>query len=190
MRAPFVLCVAVAILFPLAKPLPGGVREVILVKEGPRISRFEYVSGQLISENSWLKDGTYETSPVGPMEQKASFYGGGDPFTGSKTSSGEVLNDRLYTAAHRTLPIGTIVRVTNRSNGRWVVVRINDRGPFFRGRVIDLSLAAATAIDLDRAGLAPVTVEILRFPPSVTSDPGRTPPGGTSPRTAPSPRPK
>jgi rare lipoprotein A len=82
----------------------------------------------------------------------ASFYG-----NGSETASGERFNADELTAAHRTLPFGTRVRVTNHSNGRSVVVRINDRGPFVTGRIIDVTPAAAHALGM--SGLAPVTVE-------------------------------
>ncbi|MDB9525247.1 septal ring lytic transglycosylase RlpA family protein [Oscillatoria sp. CS-180] len=90
---------------------------------------------------------------------QASWYGPG--FHGRHTASGEVFNQNAMTAAHRTLPFGTRVRVTNLSNNRQVVVRINDRGPFSRGRVIDLSAAAAREIGLQRAGVGPVRVEVL-----------------------------
>jgi rare lipoprotein A len=90
---------------------------------------------------------------------QASWYGPG--FHGRHTASGEVFNQNALTAAHRTLPFGTQVRVTNVHNGRQVVVRINDRGPFSRGRVIDLSAAAAQAIGLRGAGVGPVQVEVL-----------------------------
>jgi rare lipoprotein A len=82
----------------------------------------------------------------------ASFYE-----NGSATASGERFNADELTAAHRTLPFGTRVRVTNHSNGRSVVVRINDRGPFVHGRIIDVTPAAAHALGM--SGLAPVTVE-------------------------------
>jgi len=82
----------------------------------------------------------------------ASFYG-----NDSQTASGEKFDAHEFTAAHRTLPFGTRVRVTNHSNGRSVVVRINDRGPFVHGRIIDVTPAAAHALGL--SGLAPVTVE-------------------------------
>ena len=82
----------------------------------------------------------------------ASVYG----YDGQKTASGERASSRGMTAAHRTLPFGTRVRVTNTRNGRSVVVRINDRGPFVRGRVIDLTPAAASALGF--SGLAPVNV--------------------------------
>lgn len=79
-------------------------------------------------------------------------------YDGSKTASGQRANPRGLTAAHRTLPFGTQVKVTNKRNGKSVVVRINDRGPFIRGRVIDLTPAAASVIGF--SGLAPVTLEI------------------------------
>ena len=82
----------------------------------------------------------------------ASFYE-----NGSATASGEKFNADELTAAHRTLPFGTRVRVTNHGNGRSVVVRINDRGPFVHGRIIDVTPAAAHALGM--SGLAPVTVE-------------------------------
>jgi rare lipoprotein A len=79
---------------------------------------------------------------------------------GKRTASGERANPGGMTAAHRSLPFGTRVKVTNRKNGRSVVVRINDRGPFVGGRVIDLSTAAARAIGF--SGVAPVTLAVLR----------------------------
>jgi rare lipoprotein A len=84
----------------------------------------------------------------------ASYY-----WQGQQTASGARFNPNALTAAHRTLPFGTKVRVTNKRNGRSVIVTINDRGPFIRGRVIDLSLAAAGVIGMKGAGLAPVSVE-------------------------------
>ena len=86
----------------------------------------------------------------------ASVYGNGDGYAGKKTASGERMNPGAMTAAHRTLPFGTRVNVTNRKNGRSVVVRISDRGPFVRGRVIDVTPAAAQALGF--SGLAPVTL--------------------------------
>jgi rare lipoprotein A len=80
--------------------------------------------------------------------------------TGSKTASGRRLNDGALTAAHRSLPFGTKVRVTNKRNGRSVIVTITDRGPFIRGRVIDLTMAGANAIGMGW-GLAPVTLDRL-----------------------------
>jgi rare lipoprotein A len=77
-------------------------------------------------------------------------------YSGEKTASGERAHPRGLTAAHRTLPFGTKVKVTNKRNGRSVTVRINDRGPFVRGRIIDLTPAAAQALGF--SGLAPVEV--------------------------------
>ena len=79
--------------------------------------------------------------------------------SGSRTSSGGRLNPGALTAAHRSLPFGTKVRVTNKKNGRSVVVTINDRGPFVRGRVIDVTPAAARALGF--SGLAPVSLEAI-----------------------------
>jgi rare lipoprotein A len=79
-------------------------------------------------------------------------------YTG-RTASGERSGSSAMTAAHRTLPFGTLVRVTNRSNGRSVVVRINDRGPFVKGRIIDLTPPAARALGF--SGLANVTVDVV-----------------------------
>ena len=87
----------------------------------------------------------------------ASWYGPG--FRGKTTANGETFDTGELTAAHKTLPFGTLVSVTNLSNGRSVVVRINDRGPFVTGRIIDLSEAAARRIDMISSGTAPVRVE-------------------------------
>jgi rare lipoprotein A len=89
----------------------------------------------------------------------ASWYGG--EFHGKRTSSREVYDMNDLTAAHNTLPLGTFVAVTNLNNGQSVVVRINDRGPFVKNRVIDLSYAAARALDMIGTGTAPVRIEVL-----------------------------
>ena len=90
---------------------------------------------------------------------KASYYG--REFHGKATASGEKFNMHALTAAHKTLPFGTVVRVTHRGNKKSVVVRINDRGPFVAGRVIDLSYAAAKRIDLLAAGVADVEIVVI-----------------------------
>jgi rare lipoprotein A len=87
----------------------------------------------------------------------ASFYG-----HGSDTASGEKFNPNELTAAHRTLPFGTRVRVTNVSNGRTVTVRINDRGPFVAGRVVDVSYSAANALGMVGRGVAPVKLDVVQ----------------------------
>jgi rare lipoprotein A len=103
-------------------------------------------------------DGTpVHLSQALPIEGVASWYGPG--FIGRRTANGEIYTARELTAAHRTLPFGTLVRVTNLHNGQSVVVRINDRGPFVGERVIDLSQAAAERLDMIRSGLAWVRLE-------------------------------
>src|ERR1700733_4144628 len=95
-------------------------------------------------------------------EGVASWYG--DPFNGHRTSNGEVYDMYQFTAAHRTLPFGVVLRVTNLSNGKQTEVRINDRGPFVGNRIIDLSLSAARAIEMVGPGTAQVRIEMLSGP--------------------------
>lgn len=90
----------------------------------------------------------------------ASYYG--KKFHKRPTASGETFNMYKLTAAHRVLPLGTIVRVTNLSNGRWVEVKVNDRGPFIEGRILDLSFAAALELEMVEAGTTRVMIEILK----------------------------
>ncbi|MGQ3674704.1 septal ring lytic transglycosylase RlpA family protein [Xanthobacter sp. TB0139] len=87
----------------------------------------------------------------------ASYY-----WQGQRTANGERFNPEAMTAAHRSLPFGTKVRVTNKRNGRSVVVRINDRGPFIRGRVIDVSRAAARHLGFTQQGLTHVTLTVVK----------------------------
>jgi rare lipoprotein A len=89
----------------------------------------------------------------------ASYYG--RELAGNRTASGEAFDPADLTAAHRSLPFGSRVRVTNQRNGMSVIVRINDRGPFARARVIDISQAAAEQIDMVRSGHAAVSIELL-----------------------------
>ncbi|MBZ7948409.1 septal ring lytic transglycosylase RlpA family protein [Campylobacter sp. RM9929] len=91
----------------------------------------------------------------------ASWYGPG--FHGKKTSNGEIYDQNAFTAAHKTLPMNTILKVTNLNNNRQVTVRINDRGPFVNNRIIDLSNAAAKQIDMIHSGTAPVRLEVIGF---------------------------
>jgi len=95
--------------------------------------------------------------PIGSGD--ASFYG--RRFHGRRTANGERFDMNAMTAAHRTLPFGSMVRVTNPANGRSVTVRINDRGPYARGRVIDVSRAAAKKLGMIRRGHAPVELELV-----------------------------
>jgi rare lipoprotein A len=99
-------------------------------------------------------------APVGYTEEgNASWYG--NPFHGRRASNGEIFDMYKLTAAHRTLPFETMVRVTNLSNGKSATVRITDRGPFVDNRIIDLSLAAAREIDSIGPGVVPVRIEVL-----------------------------
>jgi len=91
---------------------------------------------------------------------KASYYAG--KFNGRKTASGERFNMNAMTCAHPSLPFGTLVRVTNQSNARSVVLRVNDRGPFAKGRIVDVSLAAAKRLGMIGGGTASVKLEVLR----------------------------
>ena len=92
----------------------------------------------------------------------ASWYGPG--FHGQATASGDIYNQDDLTAAHQTLPLGTRIMVTNLNNGKSVEVLVNDRGPFAKGRIIDLSHAAARSIDMVGAGTAPVRIEVIEAP--------------------------
>lgn len=92
----------------------------------------------------------------------ASLYGGGDGYCGRPVAAGGVLHCDQFTAAHRTLPFNTLVRVTNKANGHAIVVRITDRGPYVAGRVIDLPPAAAHRLGFE--GLAHVELEVVNGP--------------------------
>lgn len=109
---------------------------------------------------------TLAQAPAQSYEGRASWYGPG--FAGRRTANGEIFDPSQLTAAHKTLPFGTQVRVTNLNNGRSTSVRINDRGPFKPGRIIDLSRAAAEQIGMIGSGTAPVQLELLGTNNSVT----------------------
>jgi rare lipoprotein A len=102
------------------------------------------------------------TKPVFEETGMASWYGA--PYHNRRGSNGEVYNMHLMTAAHLTLPLGSIVRVTNVKTGHSAVVRITDRGPFVEGRILDLSFAAAKALDVYQPGVAKVRLEALQVP--------------------------
>jgi len=96
----------------------------------------------------------------------ASWYGPG--FDGNLTANGEVYDMNGISAAHKTLPFGTIVRVVDRDSGRSITVRINDRGPFIEGRIIDLSKGAAAQLGIVEKGITPVGLRIVRWPDGYT----------------------
>jgi rare lipoprotein A len=108
-------------------------------------------------------------SAQGPFVQEpferglASWYG--EPYHGQKAASGEIYDKEQLTAAHRTLPFGTSVRVRRLDGNKSVVVRVNDRGPYVESRIIDLSQAAATKLGMTHLGVLPVILEVLDGPP-------------------------
>ena len=91
---------------------------------------------------------------------KASYYA--QPFHGRKSASGRIYNMYEYTCAHKTLPFGTKLKVTNQANGKTVTVEVTDRGPYVKGRIVDLSKAAAMDLDMMKEGVADVEVEIIK----------------------------
>ena len=111
------------------------------------------------------RSNTYDRNSRGEFLEtvtgEASYYA--SEFNGNKTASGEVYNMHKLTAAHPTYPFNTIVRVTNLSNNKSVEVRINDRMPNFKGRIIDLSLEAAKQIDMINSGVQEVKIEVLKW---------------------------
>lgn len=129
---------------------------VIVSCSGGRSVRKDLAAGSS-SRSELLREGRSETVLYG----KASYYGA--EFHGRKTSSGETFDMNGLSAAHRTLPFGTVCRITNLANNKQVTVRINDRGPFVEGRIIDLSRGAAKELDALAAGVIDVKIEILKF---------------------------
>jgi len=107
-----------------------------------------------------------DAKPISTEIGKASWYGA--PYHNRRTSNGEIYNMNAMTAAHRTLPLGSIVRVTNVKTGHAALVRITDRGPFVKGRIIDVSYAAAKRLDIWQPGIASVKVEVMQKPASAT----------------------
>jgi len=118
-------------------------------------------SGDALQSVATSKKGAYRQNQahVPVTEGKASFYA--NQFHGRKTANGETFNMNQLTAAHPSLPFGTWVRVTNLRNRKEVIVRINDRGPYVKGRVIDLSIGAAKKIGLLKSGITKVKLEAL-----------------------------
>ncbi len=102
----------------------------------------------------------YDAKPVTVLQGKASYYYG--RWIGHITANGEIYRAGDVTAAHKSLPFHTMVRVTNLKNGKSVIVRINNRGPYIKGRILDLSLVAAQRIEMTKAGVVPVRAEVLR----------------------------
>ncbi len=148
----------------------AGVSEVSEVADAPVVTRVAQppsgdchgkpYSYTLMGRRYWVED-----VPAGHRQRgTASWYG--RPFHGRKTASGEIFDMYQVSAAHKTLPLFSIVRVVNLENGREVTVRINDRGPFVGKRLIDLSYAAAKKLGMVNAGVVPVQVTVTKTPSS------------------------
>jgi len=138
-----------------------------LLSSGP-VQADERAAGDRIASLTETVAALDETIQIAPKAEavyemigqgEASYYG--HELAGNRTASGERFNPYGLTAAHRTLPLGTKLKVTNIANGRSVIVRINDRGPFVRSRLIDVSLGAAREINMVRSGKAQVRLELV-----------------------------
>lgn len=125
---------------------------------------YQKTSAPVVSRFAGLQSRDTAKAANGKIYERgiASYYGG--KFHGRRTSSGEAYNQYAYTAAHKTLPFGTVVRVTAQWNQKSVDVRINDRGPYAYGRVIDLSTAAASELGMTGRGIGEVTLQIVSYP--------------------------
>lgn len=122
---------------------------------GPSLYESSYVE----RSNEWLNN-FQNYPPQETVHGKVTYYS--DALAGNHTANGEIYDPRILTAAHRTLHFGTVVRVTREQDGRSVIVRINDRGPFGdKSRILDLSRAAAERLGMIHAGVVPARVEVL-----------------------------
>lgn len=135
-----------------------------------------------------LLPAVYDPKPVNVLTGKASYYYG--RWIGRKTANGEIYRASDITAAHKTLPFNTMVRVTNLNNGKSVIVRINNRGPYVKGRILDLSLEAAKKIEMTKAGVIPIRAEVLRKIPVVEKPNLKTKRPFPTPTPTPAPTPK
>ena len=136
-----------------------GARYAALVT--PAEAAAEARAAPLVVESAAHFDPAHFASRTGRVVQtgRASFYG--DALAGRPTASGEAFDPAAFTAAHKTLPLGSILRVTNTANGRQAVVRVNDRGPYVPGRVLDVSRGAAEALGMTHSGTAHLRIERL-----------------------------
>jgi rare lipoprotein A len=142
------------------------------VREKARRSEKREGRQDLIKDDVTVKT-TAAGDPVIEQTGEASRYA--KSFQGKKTANGEKFDQKKLTAAHPALPLGTKATVTNLENGKSVDVRINDRGPYVKGRDIDLSPSAAKALDITKKGIAPVKIE-AQLPPTETSETGENSP--------------
>jgi len=147
-----------------AKPLPPAAEPKTETKtvEPPRKPTLSEEEEEKAEEEKEAAAVPPDAKPLLEETGLASWYGA--PFHNLKTSNGETYNMHAFTAAHRTLPLGTVIRVTNVKTGNSAIVRITDRGPFIKGRILDLSYAAAKKVDVWRAGVSKVRLEVLKTP--------------------------
>ena len=152
----------------------------VLVPEKPPVEQMQANTPVIESPSPTLPPMSPDTPPpeaeVSPAPKfvdtgLASWYGA--KHHGKRTASGEIFNQTKFTAAHQSLPLGSIVKVTNLENGKSVDLRINDRGPYQIGRIIDVSRAAATVLGMRRSGVARVRVELISSPEALGSVPRR-----------------
>ena len=136
---------------------PGRIAEVVAVEEKPVEATFPLLAPMA-------------RKPAHVERGKGSYYG--PEFEGKRTANGEVFRANTHTAAHRSLPFGTKVRVKNLANGREVTLRINNRGPFVKGRIIDVSERAARDLGMIKKGVVPVEVTVLEEPPQIAKSGG------------------
>ncbi|HEX4738698.1 MAG TPA: septal ring lytic transglycosylase RlpA family protein [Allosphingosinicella sp.] len=133
--------------------------QAIDLAASPKLQSLESAVAQAFNDSVTMPQAPQQSfETVGQGE--ASYYG--NELAGNRTASGERFDPHAFTCAHRSLPLGTLVRVTNLSNGRSVLVRVNDRGPFIHSRILDMSVAAARDIDMVRTGKAMVRLEVVR----------------------------
>ena len=135
------------------------------------LAGFVLLTGCAALDRSSSPPALYESKPVSVETGKASFYGG--RWIGRLTANGEHYRAEDCTAAHKKMPFNTMVRVTNLRNGKSVIVRINNRGPYVKGRILDLSVVAARKIEMIGDGIIPVRAEVLK-PIEVITKPNRT----------------
>jgi rare lipoprotein A len=134
------------------------------VKQTASVARHRHVAAVPRKHTPFAaKTQAAKKDPAGKAETVgvASFYGHEAEFKGAQTASGETFNPQALTAAHRTLPFGTQLRVTNLATGQSVMVRVNDRGPFVPGRIVDVSSFAAESLGITERGIAKVKVDIV-----------------------------
>lgn len=162
MRYPVLFIVSLLLLILAGCASQGELDEAAIMRIPDAVPKFEPLAKSGNPESYVVLGQRYFTqkSARGHVERgKASWYG--RPFHGRQTSSGEIYDMYAMSAAHKTLPLPTYVRVTNLENGRSIIVRLNDRGPFHADRVIDLSYTAAVKLGLKRSGTALVEVRTV-----------------------------